>query len=171
MSDLTKWWHRSLPTLHLFTGRTTHNYSWAKTTEKLQKHGEETETPPCPTETKKECTWMVREATICLSRCPFPRPVQHHVEGKEKDCKHNSNWEYMHKPTLSLTSLWKELWVNLFEGFFINNTAGAFLEKVVEKQFEQSIQKTNFLHIFKQRGLQCRAAPRKPTTYPLLQRM
>lgn len=171
MSDLTKWWHRSLPTLQLFTGRTSNNYSWAKTTEKLQEPGDEAETPPCPTETKKECTWMGREATICLPHCPFPRPVQHHVEGNKNDCKRNSNGEHINKPRLLLTSLWKELWVNLFEGFFINNTAGTFLEKVAEKQFEQSVQKMNFLHIFKQHGLRCRAAPRKPTTHPLWQRM
>lgn len=29
-----------------------------------------------------------------------------------------------------LTSLWKELRVNLFEGLFIDNTTGTFLEKV-----------------------------------------
>lgn len=43
---------------------------------------------------------------------------------------HNSSCEYVNKSTFVLTSLRKELRVNLLEGFFINNTTGAFLGKV-----------------------------------------
>lgn len=61
-----------------------------------------------------------------------------------QDCKHNSSWKYAHWSTFVPTSLWKELRVNLFEGIFINNPAGTFLEEVGEKQYEKSVHKTDF---------------------------
>lgn len=79
----------------------------------------------------------------------------HNKLNQTQDCKHNSNWEYVNKSIFVLTSLWKELGVNLFEGFFINNTTGAFLEKMVEKQYEQSVHKTEFFCTFCNRTVNC----------------
>lgn len=68
----------------------------------------------------------------------------HERLNQTQDCKHNSSWKYVHWFTFVPTSLWKELRVNLFEGIFINNPAGTFLEEVGEKRYEQSVHKTDF---------------------------
>lgn len=169
-SDLTKWPCRSMPASPLLTGRTVNNYSWPNTIEKVLKHGLRLKFSLPHRDQERVYTKGKRDSW--LPHCPSPRPKQHQVEKeKERDRKHNSHWEYVNESSFVLTSLWKELWVNLFEGFFVNNTAGAFLEKVVEKQYEQSVHKINFLYIFKKQSyLPWKAAPRKLTIQPLLQR-
>ena len=149
-----------MPTSPPLTERTMNNSSRAKTTEKILQRGDEAEAPAAPERPRKRVCegWEKGLYACCI---PLPQASAAPSGRKKKDCKHNSNWEYFNKSTFVLTSLWKELWVNLFEGFFVNNTAGAFLEKVVKKQYEQSVHKTNVLHIFKLNWLLCKAAPSK----------